>query len=331
MTEFSQTFSMFPQNRYEEEIFNLKKQLRNQESEWKKNKAVLEQRIEILELQNRELKEREEGLKKMNNSIFSALKDLDKENDPTYGKLVKEHENSKLEIAKEFSEYKIRNQEIIRNLEKENRELKDKVSDIDIKYNQTAIYYEKNDAALHQKLQSLEEEKKNSSVMLRFYEDERRSFKEKEQTQHELQAKVAELRHVIDKQTNDHRREIDKIHYEYTETIQNLKSYNDKERHSFESQVHKLLDTKKLDETLFDDLKRNYEGQVSLLRKERDNVLKKNEGLENQIVQLTESVKALETRVSDQKTEHAQENKELKKLKLKIVDMEYVIIGRILN
>ena len=58
--------------------------MRSQEAEWKKNKAVLEQRIEILELQNRELKEREENLKKMNNSIFSALKDFNKENDPTY-------------------------------------------------------------------------------------------------------------------------------------------------------------------------------------------------------------------------------------------------------
>ena len=58
--------------------------MRSQEAEWKKNKAVLEQRIEILELQNRELKEREENLKKMNNSIFSALKDFNKENDPAY-------------------------------------------------------------------------------------------------------------------------------------------------------------------------------------------------------------------------------------------------------
>jgi len=68
-----------------------------------------------------------------------------------------------------------------------------------------------------------------------------------------------------------------------------------------ESQVHKLLDNKKLDETLFDDIKRNYEGQINLLRKEKDNVLKKNEGLENQIVQLSESVKALESRIADQK------------------------------
>lgn len=105
--------------------------------------------------------------------------------------------------------------------------MKEKLSDCDIKYNQTAIYYEKNDAALHQRLHSLEEEKKNTSVMLRLYEDERRNFREKEQTQHELQAKVAELRHVIDKQTNDYRRDLDKVHSEYTETIQNLKSYHD--------------------------------------------------------------------------------------------------------
>ena len=57
--------------------------MRSQEAEFKKNKAVLEQRIEILELQNRELKEREESLKKMNNSIVGAFQDLNKENDPS--------------------------------------------------------------------------------------------------------------------------------------------------------------------------------------------------------------------------------------------------------
>ena len=56
--------------------------MRTQEGEWKKNKAVLEQRIEILELQNRELKEKEENLKKMNNSIFTAMSDFNKESDP---------------------------------------------------------------------------------------------------------------------------------------------------------------------------------------------------------------------------------------------------------
>jgi len=62
--------------------------MRSQDAEWKKNKAVLEQRIEILELQNRELKEREENLKKMNNSIFGALNDFNKENDPASVSLI---------------------------------------------------------------------------------------------------------------------------------------------------------------------------------------------------------------------------------------------------
>jgi len=105
--------------------------------------------------------------------------------------------------------------------------LKEKLSEIDIKYNQTAIYYEKNDAALHQRLQTLEEEKKNANVVLKLYEEERRNFKEKENTQHELQAKLAELRHILEKQTHEYKREIDKVHHEYTETIQNLKSYHE--------------------------------------------------------------------------------------------------------
>ena len=54
--------------------------MRGQEIENKKNKAVLEQNIEILELQIQEAKEREENLKKMNNSIMTALNDGNNDN-----------------------------------------------------------------------------------------------------------------------------------------------------------------------------------------------------------------------------------------------------------
>ena len=70
---------------------------------------------------------------------------------------------------------------------------------------------------------------------------------------------------------------------------------------SLESQIHKLLDSKKLDGTLFNDVKNNYEGQLILLKKERDNLFMKNEGLESQIIQLNESVRALEQRIAEQK------------------------------
>ena len=52
--------------------------MRAQEVEWMKSKAVLEQRIEILEIQNREIKEREHNLQSTNRSIMAALEDIDK-------------------------------------------------------------------------------------------------------------------------------------------------------------------------------------------------------------------------------------------------------------
>jgi len=68
-----------------------------------------------------------------------------------------------------------------------------------------------------------------------------------------------------------------------------------------ENQIHKLLEGKKLEGTLFEDLKKNHEREANLLRKERDESFKRIEGLEQYIGQLHENIKTLETKVSQQK------------------------------
>ena len=66
----------------------------------------------------------------MNNSIFNALNELQKEADPAHvttfssvlipqTKAIRELETAKDAITKEYTEYKIRSEEIIKNLEKE--------------------------------------------------------------------------------------------------------------------------------------------------------------------------------------------------------------------
>jgi len=47
----------------------------------------LEQQIEILTIQNNELKSREESLKNMNESIMKALNDFSKDNDNSHVKI----------------------------------------------------------------------------------------------------------------------------------------------------------------------------------------------------------------------------------------------------
>jgi len=322
MTEVAQLSLDSSSNPLETEVKTLRKQIRSQESEWKKNKAVLEQRIEILELQNRELKEREENLKKMNNSIFSALKDFNKENDPAYTKVIKDLEEAKQQISLEYADYKARTQEIIKAFEKETKELKEKVVELDAKCNNVTLHYEKNDATLQQKLQNLENEKKNLTVIAKLYEDERKQYRGKEIEQTDFQSKINELRDLLDKQGDDHRKELDKIHKEYAQKINNMKYFNESEKATLESQIHKLLDSKKLEGTLFEDLKKNYERESSLLKKERDDSFKRNETLEQQNSQLIDQVKALETKLVQQKTEHDKESKELKRLRSKVTDFD---------
>lgn len=56
-------------------------QLRQVDNEYKKTKAVLEQRIAQLEMQLTEYTERESNLKKMNESMMSAITEIGSKSD----------------------------------------------------------------------------------------------------------------------------------------------------------------------------------------------------------------------------------------------------------
>jgi len=184
------------------------------------------------------------------------------------------------------------------------------------------IHYEKSDSTLQQKVQNLENEKKNLTAITKLYEDERRQYKGKEMEQTDFQSKVNELRDLLDKQGGDHRKELDFLHKEYAQKINNMKYFGESEKATLESQLHKLLESKKLEGTLFEDLKKNYERESSLLKKERDDSFKRYEALEQQNGQLADQVKLLETRLSQQKVDHDKESKELKRLRTRVTDFD---------
>jgi len=108
--------------------------------------------------------------------------------------------------------------------------LKEKVVELDAKCNNVTLHYEKNDATLQQKLQNLENEKKNLTVIAKLYEDERKQYRGKEIEQTDFQSKINELRDLLDKQGDDHRKELDKIHKEYAQKINNMKYFSESVR-----------------------------------------------------------------------------------------------------
>lgn len=57
-------------------IFCIFKKQKCKDNEWKKDKAMQDQKIELYEIQLKELNEREENLRKMNDNLTSALTEI---------------------------------------------------------------------------------------------------------------------------------------------------------------------------------------------------------------------------------------------------------------
>ena len=104
------------------------------------------------------------------------------------------------------------------------------MSELEAKQNHLILHYEKNEVALQQKVESLENEKKNVALVLKLYEDERKQFKEKELNQNELQSKLSEVRYLLDKHQNDHRNELERVRAEYAQILTNTKSLSESVR-----------------------------------------------------------------------------------------------------
>ena len=98
---------------------------------------------------------------------------------------------------------------------------------MDNKYNQMVIRYEKNELSFHQKINLLDSEKKNLGVLVKLYEAEKKQHKEKENVEFELHSKIGELKFRVERQKDDHKNELDKLHYDYNITIANLKKIFD--------------------------------------------------------------------------------------------------------
>ena len=63
--------------------------------------------------------------------------------------------------------------------------------------------------------------------MIKLYEEEKKQLKEKENFEFELHSKIGELKFMIERQKEDHRKDTEKLHYDYNITITNLKKIFD--------------------------------------------------------------------------------------------------------
>lgn len=79
------------------QILSLEKQMRERDNSYKKENALLQQKIELLNIQLKDSHEREQSTKRLHDTMISAFKNEDKEEsqfgDPHIDKLVKQYDN----------------------------------------------------------------------------------------------------------------------------------------------------------------------------------------------------------------------------------------------
>ncbi|KAM3127186.1 hypothetical protein pb186bvf_020705 [Paramecium bursaria] len=150
--------------------------------DWRKEKAILEQKNEFLQLQVIELKEREENQKKFNESILSAYNSMNDGNKNS--KVYKEIQLTLEQYSRELIESKNRSSAAVMQLENENRDLRTTITNLELRVQQ-----------LQKKVNEQEEEKKKQPILSdsdRYsFVEERNSMPKTEDNKENIQQQVS--------------------------------------------------------------------------------------------------------------------------------------------
>lgn len=213
--------------------YDLQKRLHIKEGIAQKEKAVLEQKIMLLELQIKEGKERELNLKKMYDSMLTAL---NPSNEST-SKLTKEIEMINEMHRKDLAELKQRHLETVISFKQQINDLKA----LNSKYE--AELAEKDELQQNYKEKFEESEVKEKLMESRIKEMELNIKKKEEMATMKAEANEMQSNIALDKVRNEYKKEINKVKAKYEHTLKEIKSIYEKERVNTEAELRKANNT----------------------------------------------------------------------------------------
>jgi len=310
----------------EEENANLRKQLRQVEGEHKTTKALLEQKIELLENQITGFQERESSLKKMNETIMLALNDMNgKDLNFSGNKAAKELELATVHHNKEMQEYRTRTNDFIKNLENENKKLREGMNENEMRVKELTLHFEKAQLGFNQAVNDLDQEKSVLESKVKRLEEER--LQHRELSDYEILVKTNELKMGNEREKEEHRKDLQKIKETYDKSIQELKLTFENERRVMETKMEKMQEYMSKDgnkkETMTTDLQSKYHKEIQQLKdiinQMKTDHAKETEGLKAQCDQANEKAekvdaqsKKLKTALKNSQALQEQNSKQLK-------------------
>lgn len=216
------------------------------------SEALLEQKIEFMQIELDDLKKKEENLKKTNECLMQALGSTDSlltvTNKQTAS--MQDLKRTNEAQARELSELKTTYKDKISSLEKEKQELLMKVNDLEYSLKQQRIAMETEKLEIISQLQKIESDKMSVEQALKSYENDRNFQKDFFKYQQEL--KINDLTKQLDLSKEESRNEVMKTRQESDKALMDLKLMYERELEKLKSQLRGTSDKLRAEKSKID-------------------------------------------------------------------------------
>ncbi|CAD8113927.1 unnamed protein product [Paramecium sonneborni] len=253
------SFNFFEEN----DIVKLRKYLISKENEWKKDKAVLEQKNQLLELQLEDYKLRETNQRKLNDTISQAINDSTAIQKKSISELQKNIDIQQKDHCKTKYKEQIKQLEFqVRSLYEQIQEKESQVKELELQYQKQYLLYDHRISQLEQEKLSNNQEIQRLKELLIKQED---AFKQKEQQYKLLQEQ--EIQKIKDLNIQDHNSK----QQDYETKFAQLSTVHEKEKEQLQLRISKCQNTiKKYQQHIEQNvdimnLKQQYEEQINQL------------------------------------------------------------------
>ncbi|KAL4512077.1 hypothetical protein ABPG72_005079 [Tetrahymena utriculariae] len=293
----------------ESKVSALRVQLKSKENGWNKEKAILQQQIELQDMQIKESKAREENFRKMNETFMETLQGLTNDSSKFTNKSLKDLKGMFEGMSQDSEQSKIKKQDLITKLEAENRELKDQIHEKQLEMQREIHESEKNLLKMTSEIKDLTIQNQNLQGVIKKLEEDKKIIKDI--AEQEAQQKINDLQNEFNRIKQENEKELLNNNALNEERIQQIKELYDKEKQVYESKIIKnkesLNSEQMLTSNYFEELQiahqteiQQLQLQITTLRNqhlfEQQQIQKEKQENEQKMQELQEKFKSFKTK-----------------------------------
>ncbi|CAD8078259.1 unnamed protein product [Paramecium primaurelia] len=270
----------------QEDCIQLKKNFLIKEHEWKKDRALYEQKIQLLELQLEDYKTREINQKKLNDTITQAIDISGKTQQKSYSEFQKS-----MEI--QFTNNK-KYQECVTKLEEKLRCINEQLNDKENQLKDLEILQQKQQIMNEHKIQTLEQDKQYLNQEVSTLKDQLQKIEENYKSKEQLLKLQCEQE--IQKIKDTSFKDMQEKQSDYDQRYQQLAQLYEKEKDQLQQRLIKSQNTIKKYQ---DHIESNQENQ-QMQQKYQDEIAELKQQIQEQQIQFQQERNMLKKQIEDQ-------------------------------